>query len=87
MSTEQKRTFFQTTIAFVNTLESHFGMREQPLVFKINKEIVDVIIGDMLFDPDDFGTVSQERAIGIFTKPNVQEDGLIELQFELLYNL
>ena len=39
-----------------------FGNGEDSLVFKINPSIVQEIIGDMFFHPDDHGSISWERA-------------------------
>ncbi len=39
-------------VPFTNTLNAHFDI-EKPQSFVINGEIVDKVIADMLFDPED----------------------------------
>lgn len=56
LSATEKETFFQeeAAVPFKSTLYSHFdGVSLVPMQCFVNKSIVDVIIGDMLFNPDD----------------------------------
>ncbi|GMG17119.1 unnamed protein product [Phytophthora fragariaefolia] len=45
--------------------EKH-ASNSSPLFFDLNKSIVEVIIGDLLFHPDDVGGISHERALALF---------------------
>ncbi|KAH6573087.1 hypothetical protein BASA62_003121 [Batrachochytrium salamandrivorans] len=52
-SAEEKEAFFHAVdVPFVSTLAAHFE-REGMLRFLINKSIVEVIIGNLMFHPDD----------------------------------
>lgn len=61
---------------FNNTLISHFD-GEQHLTYTINRDIVDIIIGDMMFNPDDEELApTRERALRIFKLlPDAHGDG------------
>jgi hypothetical protein len=62
----EKKAFFDDKVARNNTLHAHFD-GENALRFLIKQGIVDVIIGDMLFDPDDVDTApTRARALEIF---------------------
>ena len=48
-------------------IKSHFSGTQAPLHWFVNKNIIDVIIGEMLFHPDDSNKeVKKERALAIF---------------------
>jgi hypothetical protein len=65
-STEEKETFFDGAFNHASTLMAHFES-EGALTLTFNRDIVEVIIGDMLFDPDDEVTQStRERALAVF---------------------
>jgi hypothetical protein len=62
----EKNTYFDALVARNNTLHAHFD-GGNTLRFVINKDIVDVIIGDILFDPDDVdASPTRARALEIF---------------------
>ena len=44
--------FLCVEVSFVNTLDAHLEV-EKPLFFAIDKNAVEKIIGDILFDPED----------------------------------
>ena len=44
--------FFDTHIPFTSKLDSHF-QADKPLTFIIDAQIVDTVIAEMLFDPED----------------------------------
>ena len=50
------------------------------LVFKINPSIVQEIIGDMFFHPDDHGGISRERAIQLFTRQTTENEFTITIK-------
>lgn len=65
LANDDKKKYFDRA-NFNNTLAAHFD-GEKSLVFIINRDIVDVIIGDMLFNPDDEESApTRERALNIF---------------------
>ena len=53
LSTEDKETYFTDKTRFKNTISSHFGQSSMQLIYKIDATIVDKIIGEMLFHPDE----------------------------------
>ena len=63
---DEKKAYFEERVSLRSTLHAHFD-GEKKYVFTINKNIVDVIIGDMLFDPDDDdATSTREKALAVF---------------------
>ena len=58
------------------TIKSHFGKSHRVVHHFVNKEIVDVIIGEMLFQPDDLSdNITKERALVIFDNVVDSEEG------------
>ena len=73
--------FFDTDVLFTNTLKKLQS-------FVINKEIVEMVIGNMLFDPEDEDEqVTKERVLSIFTKNNNSDSYTFEIKNLLLYRL
>jgi hypothetical protein len=65
-SSEEKATFFDGQVNYASTLMAHFE-GEGALTLTFNRDVVDVIIGDLLFDPDDESTqATRERALAVF---------------------
>ena len=64
-SPEQKESFFKCIRTFKSTVNSHLGGLQTQLQLSVNKEIFDVLIGEILFDPSGDGEVasSRERAL------------------------
>jgi hypothetical protein len=66
LSSEEKRVYFDDRENLQNSLLRHFEA-DDSLRFQVNRDIVDVIIGDLLFDPDDEDVaLSRERALSLF---------------------
>ena len=65
-SVEEKATFFENEANYGSTLMAYFeGEVTQTILF--NHDIVEVIIGDLLFNPDDELTqATRERALAVF---------------------
>ena len=69
LSGSEKAGFFDDNAPVVhcNTIKSHFGGLQAPVQLFVDKGIVDVIIGDMLFQEDDANEdITKERALSIF---------------------
>ncbi len=74
-------------VLFTNTLNAHFDI-EKPQSFVINGEIVDKIIGDMLFDPEDEDEqVSKECVLSMFTKNSDSDSYTIQIKNLQLFRL
>ena len=54
---EEKESLFECICPFKSTVNSHFGGSQTHLQFSSNKEIVEVMIGEMLFYPSGYGDV------------------------------
>ena len=79
--------FFDTDVPFTNTLNAHFDI-EKSQSFVTNKEIVEMVIGDMLFDAEDEDKqVTKERVLSIFTKNNGSDSYTFEIKNLRLYRL
>ena len=76
---DQKAFFKEVDVAFANTIEAHFD-GSGTLQLPINKRIVEVIIEDMLFNPDNIEVITRAHALSLFkiVEPdpidNVDED-------------
>ena len=71
---------FNTDVPFVNTLDAHLDI-EKPQSYVINGKIVDTIIGDMLFDPeDDDDEVSKQQALSMFKRSSDSYSYTIEIK-------
>ena len=69
LSGSEKAGFFGDNAPVVhrNTIKSHFGGSQAPVQLFVDKGIVDVIIGKMLFQEDDSNEeITKERALSIF---------------------
>src|SRR5436309_4502792 len=66
LSQDAKVTYFSNKLQVKETLHSHFGWKNTHLVFNINASIVNKIIGDMFFHPDDYGGLSYIKAMKLF---------------------
>ncbi|CAK9209291.1 unnamed protein product [Sphagnum troendelagicum] len=65
----EKASYFDANAPVVhpNTIKSYFGGSQVPIQLLVDKDIVDVIIGDMLFQDDDNNEeITKERALSIF---------------------
>lgn len=80
VSFDCKRTFFDDKEKFKHTIDNAFGDKEDSLVFDIDYSIVQEIIGDMFFHPDDHGGVTQQRAIGLFKRKTTEADFTITIK-------
>ena len=67
LSNNKEAMFFgkKSPVVHRNTLWSHFGGAQEHVHHFVDKDIIDVIIGDMFFDPDD-DDITEERALTIF---------------------
>ena len=72
---EEKIAHFTDKLQFKDTLHSHFGSKNTPLLFNFNALIINTIIGDMFFHPDDHGGLSHVNALKSFN----QNSGTIQL--------
>lgn len=72
LSEAEKLAFFDDTIPVSNTLGAHFE-GEHFLKFEIQCDIVEVLIGDLLFDPEEEDAIqTRDRALRLFT---LEEEG------------
>jgi hypothetical protein len=80
-SNREKATFFDESTPAVrrNKVQPRVGQARQPIChvepihYFVNKDIVDVFIGDILFDPDE-NDASKERALSIFEDVGTPEE-------------
>ena len=74
---EDKEVFFASApVAFGNTLHAHLESASHLRVF-ISAKIVEDVIADLLFHPDDIEGVTQKRAMALFKKiDDCGEDGV-----------
>eukprot|EP00957_Ditylum_brightwellii_P175856 13391004-Ditylum_brightwellii.AAC.1 len=63
-----KLTFFDDAVSVVNCITSHFEGGDGQIFLIIDSKIVDVIISDLFFDPED-GKEKLKSTTRIFTRP------------------
>ena len=90
-SEQDKSTFFDDYTVYENTLFAKFQPAQTPFTFDIDAPIIDIIIGDMFFHPDDHGGTSHSNALRLFQQ-NDNTDGYKvtrnnSLQFGLIIDL
>ena len=66
LDADSKKIFFEKVVPHASTLHSHFGSREHPLILTFRKDVIEVIIGSLFFNPDDPDEVSRARAMFLF---------------------
>jgi hypothetical protein len=64
---EKEAFFSQANVPFASTMNAHMEVK-WPLCFQFNLAIVEVIIGNLLFHPDDVAGITQSRAMLLFKK-------------------
>ncbi|BBN02006.1 hypothetical protein Mp_2g11970 [Marchantia polymorpha subsp. ruderalis] len=81
LTDEGKEQFFKNIpVAFVNRLDAHLENQGNHIRVLINGTIVETVLGDLLFNPDDIESMSRERALQQFKKldapePKIGEEG------------
>jgi len=66
-SNEEKEEFLRAGLPARQTVLHGFVRTEQQVEFSISKPIIDVIIREMMFHPEDSGTTVQQRALALFS--------------------
>jgi hypothetical protein len=66
LSQAEKVSYFTEKVQYKNTIHGHFGQTSTHHVYNINAAIVNKIIGEMFFHPDDEGNVSCDNALKLF---------------------
>ena len=67
-SYEDKAKFFNSKVLLQNTMLAHVNSNGMPLQINIDASIVDILISDMFFHPDDQGGVTQKTALKLFVR-------------------
>src|SRR5437667_10425334 len=62
-----KEGYFTDKTQFKDIILSHFGQTNTQLIYKVNAAIVEKIIGEMLFHPDEQEGTSHAEALKLFT--------------------
>ncbi|KAI9915636.1 hypothetical protein PsorP6_007673 [Peronosclerospora sorghi] len=75
-SSKEERELFFNGHPFKSTMHAHFAGTQTALHFSVNQDIVDVHIGEMLFDTDAYEEVasSRERALAAFVELSASAD-------------
>jgi len=83
-SSEDKATFFENQTPFQSTMIPHInsGLNIMPTTLTIHSSIVDVLISDMFFHPDEHGGVTQAAVLKLSFKKRI----ITKLQYRTQYN-
>ena len=82
----EQQVYFDDKMHYKNTLHHAFGPIQTPLIFKVDALIVESIIGNLFFHPDDHGGISQTNALKLF-KPNIGNSYTVTLMNPLQFRL
>jgi len=76
LNDQEKRVLFALKpVKYINTLDAHYGIDRKEHTFCFDNDIVEKVIGDMLFDLDaEDEYSSKERAMLIFKKMDTSDD-------------
>ena len=85
-SYDEKVKFFESKVPFQNTMLPHVNQNGMPLQININASIIDTLIGDMFFHPNDHGGVTQKMALKSFIRKGdyYQVTVMNPMQFQLV---
>jgi len=67
-SYHDKAKFFDSKVPLQNTMLAYINSNGTPLQININASIVNTLISDMFFHPDDQGGVTQKTALKLFVR-------------------
>jgi hypothetical protein len=90
LSHAEKVKFFDVNVKSEDTLHRFFGDTSTSLHFTIDSNIIDIIIGDMLFHPDDHNGITQANALKLFEKTpsgNYEVNIANSMQFRLVIRM
>lgn len=73
-----RKRFFEEQLPVKNTLHAHFGNKQIEKIYLINAPIVDVIIGKMLWDPEDTEGQTHARMMASFSDVADESEALPE---------
>jgi hypothetical protein len=74
LNAEEKDTFFECVVPFVNTTKAHAATTSKSFSFELEEGIVDVIIGELLWRPNEMDGETRENALLIFKEVDASED-------------
>ena len=57
------------------------------IIFSISSSIIEKIIRDMFFHPDDHGSITHERALNLFTPKNDGDEYTVTIKNPLQFHL
>ena len=87
LSHDEKVAQFASILQFKETLHSHFGQKNMHLLFNFNASIINVIISDMFFHPDDHGGVSRAKALNLFKQNTEDMDYTVTIKNSMQFHL
>ena len=63
----EKEIYFKDQTRFKDTVASYFGSTNSHIIYKIDRAIVNKIIGEMFFHPDDHDSITCAHVLKLFT--------------------
>ena len=86
-SDSEKSAFFDIAIAFVDTIISHMDLERDHITYRIDKQVIEVFIGELLWDPEDIETLTFENAMRIFTREELLGYYAVTIKMPMAYRL
>ena len=78
---------FTAKLHFKKMLHSHFGQKNTHLLFNFSASIVDTIIDDMFFHPDEHGGISYVKALNLFKRNMGNTDYTVIIKNPMQFHL
>src|SRR5436190_14365339 len=72
---------------YKDIIPNHFGQTNTHIIFSISSSIVEKIIGDMFFHPDDHGSITHECALNLFMPKNDGDGYTVTIKNPLQFHL
>lgn len=84
---ESKLIYFDIEVPFVNTILSHLNWDTDHITYTIDKGIVEFIIGEILWDLEDYEDQTYENAMHAFTLDTHTDNYSITIKTQMAYQL
>lgn len=87
LSPDAKVEQFVAKLHFKEMLYSHFGQKNTHLLFNFSPSIVDTIIGDMFFHPDEHSGISHAKVLNLFKRNMGNADYTVIIKNPMQFHL
>ena len=90
LSESEKKSYFFAEVPYANTIQAHFILNSKSVILSIDKNVVEILIGDMLLDygeDDDEVANANERSMSLFKEKEDSSGYFVNVQNWMQYCL